>query len=107
VAINLSMRDASLEVMRGNLDKKSIAEKQPQQAQPVAPPPSVNVDMTPVADAILAANQSSQQMMAQVMSIVSQPAAPVITQSGPSKWLFRITERDRAGNIVSFEAIPK
>ena len=103
MGLNLSNRDARLEVMRGNLDKKAVAlkpvEAPPPVAQPAPPPviqPSVTVDTSPIA-AVLS---HGFEMMARREDPIVQ--APV---SAPTKWKFKITERDRMGNIISFEAV--
>ena len=67
----------------------------PIKAEPAPPPPAteVKVDLAPVA----AAHERLGQMMAQMMSQLPQPAAPV------REWLFTV-ERDSNGLLASIRA---
>jgi hypothetical protein len=104
--MKLSMKDARLQVMRGNLSpdvvKKAtpVAEDAPEpvvKEVPVAAP--VTVDTSPIAQAM----SQQSQMLAQVMQMLKpEPGKPA-----PTKWEFKITQRDTRGNIVSFTAEAK
>lgn len=106
--MKLTMRDARLQAMRGNLDAGVLKKDEPaevpkpepvvQKEVPVAAP--VTIDMEPVAYAVQQAGQIQAQMLGQVAQMLkAEPAAKPAT-----KWTFRITERDRMGNIISFTA---
>ncbi len=71
------------------------AEPKRQVTEPAPPPPAteVKVDLAPVA----AAQERLGQMMAQMMSQLPQPAAPV------REWLFTV-ERDSNGLLASIRA---
>ncbi len=105
--MKLSVRDARLQIMRGNLDSKTLKKDDPVPApvaaEPVAPvikevpvAANVTIDTTQIADAI------SQQA-----SILGQAMQALQPKDQPNKWVFKITERDRMGNIISFTAEAK
>lgn len=105
--MKLSMKDARLEAMRGNLDARSLKkEEAPEEPKPepvvqkevqVAAP--VTIDTTPMAQAVLQSSQMQSDVLARAMEMLkTDPVQPV------RKWTFKITERDRMGNIISFTA---
>jgi hypothetical protein len=105
--MKLSVRDARLQIMRGNLDSKTLKKEEPAEdpvkVEPAAPvikevpvPANVTIDTTQIAAAI------SQQAL-----ILGQAMQALQPKDATNKWVFRITERDRAGNIVSFTAEAK
>lgn len=93
--------------MRGNLSPDAVR-KPADGVREVAPEPvvkevqvaaPVTVDMAPIAQAM----EMNTQMLAHAMSALKpEPGVPA-----PTKWNFRITERDARGNIVSFTAEAK
>lgn len=108
--MKMSLRDARLQVMRGNLDPKllkkeevaeipapaPVPEPKPEPIAPiVAGPTNVVIDMDPVARSIM-----------QVGKIQSDVLELMLQAKAISKWNFRVTERDRMGNIISFTAEP-
>lgn len=105
--MKLSMRDARLQAMRGNLDAGALKKDEPAPEPPKAEPivkevpvaAPVTVDTAPIAQAM------SQQ--AQMLAKVMQMLKPEPGQPAPNKWSFRVTERDARGNIVAFTAEAK
>ncbi len=101
--MKLTMRDARLQAMRGNLDAQTLKKDEPVEEPapepvvkevPVAAP--VNVDMAPVAQAM---TQQTQMMVQAMQYLKPEPGKPA-----PTKWIFKITGRDARGQITSFEA---
>jgi len=97
----ITLRDARLERMRGNHKEALEGVKpnhEPQEDQPeVTAAPSqtvVTVDTAPIAHAM---GQQAHMLVAAMEAMRPE-------QKAAAKWNFRITERDRMGNIVSFTA---
>ena len=105
MALNLTTREATLHTLRGNMPRQEVKPKalpepvKSEPAAPVSPAPTVQIDMQPVADAL----RQGQALMAHALAArePAEPAAPA-----PTQWQFKITERDRMGNIISFTASP-
>jgi hypothetical protein len=114
MALSMSIRDATREVMRGNMDKKAVQRDIPERNE--LPPPKAEVspppaqDNTAVADAVAnVATALSSLGQANIQN--TQVMAETLRQLQPKEqqakaWKFTVTERDRMGNIVSFTAAP-
>ena len=102
----ISLHDARIERMRGNIEDQLIQPDEPKEAPQVKPEPvkevapaQVVIDMTPVANAVQQSGQLQAQMLGQMAQMLKdEPAAQI------KKWTFKITERDRMGNIITFTA---
>jgi len=104
--MKMSLRDARLQVMRGNLDPKVVKkEESPEPVVEAAPvpvkesAPSVTIDTSPIAQAMT----SQAMLIAQAMGALK----PEPNQPAPTHWTFKITSRDARGNIVAFTAEAK
>ena len=105
--MKLTMRDARLQAMRGNLSPDVVKKATPVveattpepeiREVPVAAP--VNVDMAPVAQAM---TQQTQMMVQAMQMLKPEPGKPA-----PTKWEFKVTGRDVRGQITSFTAEAK
>lgn len=99
--------------MRGNLDPKYVKPEEPAKPEAVPVPQAftrpdpvvspVTVDTQPIADALMRASVMQSQALSQAMQQLT-PGEPI---AAPTKWNFRVTERDRMGNIISFTAEAK
>lgn len=111
--VTINERDARRHVMRGNADPALVgrgkaAPVQPPEDLPEANPAAVEppqvVDLTPAIDRMAGligdALTRAADSQAQAIQAIPQP----VPSMPPRKWVFRITERDRAGNIIAFTA---
>jgi hypothetical protein len=102
----ISLRDARMERMRGRLDEQLVT-PQPKNEPPPAPEvmpatsvqAAVTVDTAPIAHAM----EQQTRLIAAAMEVMSRPDDAKEPEA-PKKWTFRITERDRMGNIIAFTA---
>ena len=102
--MKLTMRDARLEAMRGNLDASVL--KKPEPVQEKAPEPVTKevVKEVPVAAPVTVDTGPIAQAMTDQAQLIAQVIASLKPEQKPGKWTFKITERDRMGNIISFTA---
>lgn len=109
--VTINERDARRHVMRGNADPALVGRGKaaPVQApedlpEPKPAEPPQMVDLTPAIDRMAGligdALTRAADSQAQAIQAIQQP----VPSTPPRKWVFRITERDRAGNIIAFTA---
>lgn len=105
--MKLTMRDARLQAMRGNLDAQALKKDAPPEVKAPEPvvqrevqiqQPAVTIDTAPMAQAVMQASQMQAEVLARAMELLQPKAAK------PVKFKFSITERDRMGNITTFTA---
>lgn len=104
--ITIGPRDARREVMRGNaapaLIGKPKAEAEAKATPTISQPAPEPEDITPAIDRMAAVIGEAVTQVGTLQADALR-ALPVPAQA-PRKWAFRITERDRAGNIIAFTA---
>ena len=109
--MKMSLRDARLHGMRGNLDSRSLSA--PPQQEPVIPEPTEQPEAAPlvamamekVANAMASIEVSGRAQSAAILAALEVQKQPSAAAT-PVRWTFRVTKRDAKGNVEEFVAEP-
>jgi hypothetical protein len=102
----ISLRDAQLQGMRGNLDARALHRPEHVVNVPEAEPPKPEPDNSALSAAIekVAAAVSSVEASSAMQSEAIARALESKAAKPAARWTFRVTERDARGNILAFTA---
>lgn len=113
MAKTITMADARREAMRGRFDYKTL--QKPQTVEPEAFPliednndqialEKVSEALVSVSDAVATLRASSDRQATALARAIETAGEAMKAAPAATQWIFRITERDRTGNILEFTA---